>query len=84
VELAAPLDVRLARNNTDLRLEAKRSKRDQEFNDANVVALEEYVMNTDPGQRTVADRLLDEHDHLRLDNTNLSAADVAGQVVAAL
>jgi hypothetical protein len=32
----------------------------------------------------VADRLLDEHDHLRLDNTNLSAADVAGQVVAAL
>jgi len=82
VELAAPLDARLARNNTELRLAAKRSKRDPEFNDANVVALEEYVMNTSPGVCTAAHRLLDEHEHLRVDNTHLSAADVADQVVA--
>ena len=82
VELAAPLGARLARNNTELRLEAKRSKRDPEFNDANVVALEEYVMNTSPGEHTAARRLLDGHEHLRIDNTDLSAAAVADRVVA--
>ena len=50
--------------------------------DANVVELEEYVMNTSPGERTLAHRLLDGHPHLRIDNTHLSAADVADRVVS--
>jgi len=81
VELAAPLEARLARNNTELRLAEKRSKRDREWNDDNLRSLERYVMNTCPGHRTVAEEVLDAHPHLRLENADRSAADVADEVV---
>ena len=83
VELVAPLDVRLARNSTDFRLDHKRSKRDREFSDANVVELEEYVMNTG-GEPTVAEGLFVGRDHLRIDNTELSAQDAAAHIVREL
>ena len=83
VELAAGLDTRLARNNTELRLAEKRSKRDRAFNDANVVELESYVMNTRAGARTVAEDLLDDHAHVRIVNDELSPEAVADRVVAA-
>ena len=83
VELYAPLEERLARNNTEFRLAEKRSKRDREFNDGNLVSLEEYVLSTQPGVRIAAHELLDRHEHLRIDNTSLSAAEVADLVVAA-
>jgi hypothetical protein len=83
VELYADLDERLVRNRTEFRLAEKRSKRDLEFSHGNVLDLEEnYVMNTGGG-RTVADRVLAGRDYLRVDNTHLSAADVAGRVVEA-
>jgi hypothetical protein len=84
VELAAPLKTRLARNNTEFRLAQKKSKRDRAFNDANLRSLEDYVLNTRPGVRTVAEDLLDRHEHLRIDNADRSAEDVAEEVVAAL
>jgi len=84
VELFATLEERIARNNTEFRLAEKKSKRDREFNDGNLLELESYVMNTRPGLRTVAEDLLDRHPHLRIDNTHRSPADVADAVVALL
>ena len=81
VELFATLEERIVRNNTELRLDAKRSKRDREFNDRNLLELEEYVLNTEPEVRLPAHDLLDRHPHLRIDNTHLSPAEVADVVV---
>jgi hypothetical protein len=77
VELYADLDERLHRNRTEFRLSEKRSKRDLEFSHGNVLELEQnYVMNTgaDP---TLADTVLEGREYLRVDNTQLSATDVA-------
>ena len=83
VELTAGLDVRLDRNRTEYRLSEKKSKRDLEWSDANVRDMERYVMNTDwvTGRPTVADAMLAEHPHLRIDNSDLDAEEVAAQVL---
>jgi hypothetical protein len=84
VELSADLDERLARNRTEFRLAEKKSKRDLEFSHGNVLELDaNYVMNTGSGP-SEADAVLAGHDHLRIDNTRLSAADVAARVVDGL
>jgi hypothetical protein len=83
VELYAGLGERLERNRTELRLAEKRSKRDLDWSHGNVVELERYVMSTGEGP-TVADDLLAAHEHLRIDNSSLSAAEAADRVVAAL
>lgn len=82
VELYADLEERLVRNRTEFRLAEKRSKRDLEFSHGNVLDLEEnYVMNTGR-EPTLADQVLAGREYLRIDNTHLSAADVAATVVA--
>ena len=83
VELTAALGVRLDRNGTEYRLAEKKSKRDLDWSDGNVRDMEQYVMNTDwvTGRPTVADALLAEHPHLRIDNTDLTADEVAAQVL---
>jgi hypothetical protein len=84
VELYADQRTRLARNGTEFRLAEKRSKRDREFSDNNLRELDAgYVMNTG-STPTKADAFLAEREHLRIDNTHLSAAAVADQVVARL
>ena len=84
VELYADLDERLSRNRTEFRLAEKRSKRDLEFSHGNVLDLEDaYVMNTRTAP-TLAEPVIAGHDYLRIDNTDVSAADVAAQVVTAL
>jgi hypothetical protein len=80
VELHAGLDVRLERNRTEYRLAEKKSKRDLDWSDANVREMDRYLMNTD--RPSVADTLLAEHPHLRIDNTDLSAQEVGAQVLA--
>jgi hypothetical protein len=80
VELSAALDVRLDRNRTEYRLAEKKSKRDLEWSESNVRELERYQMNTD--KPSVADSLLAEHPHLRIDNTDLSPEAVADRVLA--
>jgi AAA domain len=79
VELAADLETRLARNRTPYRLAEKKSKRDVEWSDDNVRALERYQMNT--GRPSYADGLIAEHPHLRIDNTDRSPEDVATEVL---
>lgn len=82
VELAADLDTRLQRNRTEQRLAEKRSKRDVEWSDGNVREMERHVMST---SLEVADlpgmSLLTQHRHLRLDNTRLSPAEAAEQIL---
>jgi hypothetical protein len=84
VELTAPLDVRRARNVTELRREHKRTHRDAELSDRILHDLERYVLNVPDGQVPApAASVLDGRDHVRIDNTHLSPADVADQVVKA-
>jgi len=80
VELAATQAVRLVRNESEFRLEHKRSKRDLAFSRGNLLELDEkHRMNTDadfPGTGLFSDC-----PHLRIDNTGLSAVDVARRIV---
>lgn len=82
VELNAELAERLARNTTQLRLQRKLSKRDVESSRAQLLQLDrEHVMNTDGAISSRAKTLIERHDHLRVDNTHLSPAQVAAIIV---
>ena len=84
MELAAPLEERLRRNETELRLDHKRSKRDLAFSRQNVIDLDaEWVMNTG-STPTPADALFEGRHYVKIDNTHLPADEVAEQVVRAL
>jgi hypothetical protein len=84
VELVAPLEERLRRNETELRLDHKRSKRDLAFSRQNVIDLDaEWVMNTG-STPTPADALFEGRHYVKIDNTHLPADEVAEQVVRAL
>jgi AAA domain len=83
VELLADLDQRVARNVTEFRLAEKRSKRDVEFSKRNLLDLEEqFVMNTG-SEPTVGESLLRGRRYLRVDNTDLSASEVAERIAVA-
>lgn len=86
VELAADLDTRLQRNQTELRLAEKRSKRDVEWSDANVREMERFLMNTDLDasldRPLPATALLAEHRHMRLDNGDLTPQEAAARILA--
>jgi hypothetical protein len=84
VELAASLEERLLRNETPFRLEHKRSKRDLDFSRANVQDLDSrWVMNTGVTP-TPGEDFLRERGWLRIDNTDLEAAEVARRIVEEL
>ena len=84
VELYASLEERLARNRTELRLSERRSKRDLEFSDANVLDLEDnYVMNTGNGS-TLAEPMFAGRDYVRIDNTDLPPEGAAAVTASAL
>ena len=75
VELQAPQDVRLQRNDTPLRLEHKASKRDVAWSRGNLIRSDaRYQLDS-------GDRFADRADWLRIDNTHLSPAEVAEQVI---
>ena len=77
VELAASLDERLRRNETELRLAEKRPKRDLAHSRANLQSLDaSYRLNTD------GDCVYPDH-WLRIDNTHLPPDAVARQIVDA-
>ncbi|MGZ8742056.1 MAG: AAA family ATPase [Nocardioides sp.] len=83
VELTAPFDVRRGRNVTELRREHKRTHRDAELSDRILHDLERHTLNT-PAHGDTPDEaaaVLDGRNHVRIDNTRLSAAEVAQQVV---
>lgn len=85
VELFAEQAERLRRNGTEFRLDRKRSKRDLEFSRSNLLALdEEWLMNSHEGEgAALAAELWRGRDYVRIDNTDLAAAEVAGRVVKA-
>ena len=77
VELAASLDERLRRNETELRLAEKRPKRDLEHSRANLLEIEQnHRLNTD------GDFFYPEQ-WLRIDNTHLPPDAVARQIADA-
>ena len=81
VELFAEQHERLHRNGTEFRLDRKRSKRDLEFSRSNLLAMDdEWLMNSVAGQPTLAEELWRDRDYVRVDNTGLSAAEVAQRV----
>jgi len=80
VELYADQAERITRNTTEFRLDRKRSKRDVEFSHGNLLQLDqEFVMNTG-GVPTIGEKVWAGRDYLRVDNTDLSAADVAARI----
>lgn len=71
VELVAPQEVRLQRNETENRLEHKASKRDLEASRARLLRDDErYRLESLPGE-------IPFKNYLRLDNTNISAQEAA-------
>ena len=71
VELVAPQDVRLQRNNTENRLHHKASKRDIEASNARLIRDDQnHRCESLPGEITFPN-------YLRLDNSDLSAAEAA-------
>ncbi|MDO3395916.1 hypothetical protein QWJ41_09325 [Nocardioides sp. SOB44] len=83
VELYADLETRLARNGGADRIVAKPSKADLVWSDAHVREVDQRLrMNTDPLEPTVADELLADVEHLRLDNAALTADEAAQRVLA--
>lgn len=84
VELYADLDTRLERNRTEHRLSVKPSKRDLDWSDGVVRELESHMMNTERGDsvgRTPGERLLEQHRHLRIDNSAMTAGETAGRIL---
>lgn len=85
VELYADIATRLDRNRTEHRLAEKRSKRDVTWSDGNVREFEQFVMNTGGSDSVAAnpgEQMLAGHRHLRLDNTDLSAAETAEEILS--
>lgn len=76
LELVAPLEERLRRNETPLRLAEKPFKRDLEWSRQHVLELDARYRMTSQGE------LDDFPDYLRVDNTHLSPEEVADLAVA--
>lgn len=75
VELSSPLDERLRRNETELRLSEKPSKRNVERSRHNLVEMgQRYELNT-------SGNFFYPNQHLHVDNTNLTPEEVARQIV---
>lgn len=70
VELVAPREIRLARNATENRLRHKPSKRDVDASNRRLLDEENYRLVSEPGE-------IPFENYLRIDNSNLSAADAA-------
>lgn len=76
IELETTLEERLRRNKTENRLEHKVSKRDLEWSEKDLLkSVTKHKFNSDPG---VGEKIF--NNYLRIDNTNLSAEEVAKMI----
>lgn len=76
VELETTLEERLKRNKTANRLKHKASKRDFEWSEKDLLeSLTKYKLNSEPG---VGKKIF--KNYLRVDNTNISAKEVAKMI----
>ena len=73
VELIAPLDVRLQRNQTENRMKNKPTKRNVERSTANIMHEDTYRLVSRPGEMPFKN-------YLRLENADLPAADAAKKI----
>lgn len=74
VELEADVEERLKRNRTENRLANKPSKRNVEWSDKDLLdGMENYRLNSDDGE-------VKEKNYLKINNTNISAEDVAKMI----
>lgn len=74
VELEANLDERLKRNRTENRLLHKASKRDIEWSEKDILkSVQKYRFNSQEGE-------IKEKNYIRIDNTNISAEEVAHKI----
>lgn len=74
VELEADLEKRIERNKTEYRLEQKPTKRDVEWSETELKnSHEHHRLNSLAGE-------IEEEHYLRIDNTNLSAQEVAERI----
>jgi hypothetical protein len=81
VELWADQPTRLDRNETPLRQDRKRSKRDAVTARRLLLALDDgYVLSTSNTSFTIAQAVLDKHRYLRIDNSALSATATADAI----
>ena len=79
VELYADLEERLRRNKTPQRLEAKPTKRDIAFSEANLLSIDKkYQLNTNK------ESLNHPFPHMKIDNTQLTAHDAADMIIKEL
>ena len=73
IELETTVEERLKRNKTANRLEHKASKRNLEWSEKDLLkSVEKHKLNSDPG---IGEKIF--KNYLRIDNTNLSAEEVA-------
>ena len=76
VELCAPMEIRLERNRTENRLKHKASKR-------NLERSEQLLRNDDENHRFVSyDGEVPFENYIKIDNSNLSAEEVAERIIA--
>lgn len=74
-ELESAQSVRLERNRTEYRLEHKRSKRDLEWSEQDLLQMDrDYQLQSPPEMRT-------RPDWLHIDNTDLTAGETAARIV---
>ena len=74
VELFAPLEIRLKRNTTENRLKHKASKRDLEASEKRL------IQDTSKARLVSHDGEIPFENYLKIDNSNLSASDVAKMI----
>lgn len=74
VELEADVETRLRRNKSELRLQEKKTKRNIEWSDNELVkSMDKYRLNSNPGEIT-------HPSYLRVNNTNLEPDEVANKI----
>ena len=85
VELYADQEERVRRNGTEFRQDRKRTHRDQELSLRILRDFDrDHVMNTDADIPERARALLEQHRHLRVDNTHLQPAETAALIAREL
>lgn len=80
VELETSLEIRLERNGSESRLEAKPSKRNLAFSKQELLtSSEKHRLNSSPGE---VNEFIPEAHYLRIDNSNRTAGQVAEEITA--
>jgi hypothetical protein len=78
IELFAPLVIRLERNKTPLRLDAKPTKRDIAWSDESVIKMDKKYPHMNSSDEYP---FFFQEDYIKIDNSNLTAREVAEMII---